>query len=269
MIASPVVVITGSTRGIGFGLAREFLDRGAQVVVTGRSQDTVDKAVAELGGGDRLLAVACDVGDAAQVHDLWAAAVERFGRVDHWINNAGVMGPRVDFWTNDCTEFTSVVTTNLLGTMYGCKVAMAGMAGQTGGGMVWLFEGFGSDNRVAPGMAPYGSTKRAVRYLAKALTAEAKDSVPAVRVGVLSPGIVATDMTLSDIDPSTERGRKARKIYGILGDTVETVAPFLVDGVLKATKSGTRVAWLTPAKAAARFATVAFTKRDAFADRAG
>ena len=78
------IVITGSTWGIGKGLAREFLKLGHRVVVTGRSQAAVDHATAELGSLGEILGCVCDVRDMASLEAVWAAAVARFSRVDIW-----------------------------------------------------------------------------------------------------------------------------------------------------------------------------------------
>ncbi|MDD9370237.1 MAG: SDR family NAD(P)-dependent oxidoreductase [Acidimicrobiales bacterium] len=260
----PVVVITGSTRGIGAGLAASFLDRGCAVVVSGRAPDVVAAAAGELAadhGDDRVLGVACDVTDRASLQALWDATVARFGRVDHWVLNAGVSQPLKPVWALDPADIDTVVATNLTGTLHGVAVAAQGLRGQQGGGFVWLMEGFGSDGRTTAGLAAYGATKRAVRYLAKALAVDAED-VPGLRVGTLSPGIVVTDLLTAELDESTERGRKAAKVYRVLADRVETVTPWLADRVLAASRPGTKVAWLTSRKAAVRFATAAFSRRD-------
>ena len=118
-----------------------------------------------------------------------------------------------------------------------------------------------------PGMAPYGSTKRAVRYLTESLHKELKDSP--VQVCTLSPGIVITDLLIGDYDTSSPDWEKSKRIFNILGDKVETVTPYLVDGILKTNKSGAKVAWLTGGKAFGRFMTAAFNKRDLFADIEG
>jgi len=255
---STSVVITGSTRGIGLGLAHAFLARGCRVVVSGRSQEAVDKAMAELGSADRVAGAPCDVTDPDSVQGLWDAAVAAFGLVDVWINNAGVSHSRDPFWTLPDETFRSVVDTNVLGLLHGSKVALAGFAGQ-GKGALWNMEGLGSDGRAAKGTAVYAATKAAVRMFTKALLKE--DLPPNVRVCFLSPGIVATDLLVQDYAGDEEAWAKAKKIFDILGDEVGTVAPWLVDGVLSSTKQGDRVAWLTNVKAAKRFLTAPLKKR--------
>jgi NAD(P)-dependent dehydrogenase (short-subunit alcohol dehydrogenase family) len=260
------VVVTGSTRGIGAGLARELLRRGAKVVISGRSPDAVSSAVDQLIAegfvADDVAGQACDITDPAQVQGLWDAAVAAFGGVDIWINNAGISPVRAPLWELDPAVVRDLVDTNLTGAITGCRVALAGMVAQ-GHGAVYVMEGLGSDGRMAPGFTVYGATKRAVRYVSKALSKEAAGT--AVLVGAISPGIVLTELLLSDDNP--EGRARARKIYGILADTVETVTPFLADRVLANSRNGARIAWLTPGKVMVRFATAKIRpRRDVIAE---
>ncbi len=91
-MATSRIVITGSTRGVGLRMAREFLSRGCAVMVSGRTWQAVDSAVAQLKSTVQEPVVhghPCDTGNYEQVEGLWAAAVQTMGGVDHWINNAG------------------------------------------------------------------------------------------------------------------------------------------------------------------------------------
>jgi len=133
-----VIVITGSTRGIGYGLADSFLALDCAVTVSGRTQEAVDKAVAELSarhGEDRVFGHPCDVTDFEQVQALWNAAKTQFDKIDIWINNAGLGNPQMDFWELPAEEIQAVVSTNLIGAMYGTKVALRGMLEQGFGGL--------------------------------------------------------------------------------------------------------------------------------------
>ena len=259
------IVITGSTRGIGRGLAEQLLARGAHVALTGRSAETVDRAVAELAAehGERLMGQPCDVRNAKDLQDLWDAAVARFGAVDIWINNAGISSPRYPLWDLPTDTVDAVIDTNLRGSIHGTRVAVAGML-QQGRGTVYNMEGFGSGNQQADGMTVYGTTKRAIRYLSQAANKDLVDSP--VRVGTISPGIVVTDLLLADYDGQPARLEKAKKIFNILGDHVDPVTSFLADRLLSADPPPARIQWLTRPKAFARFATAAFRKRDLFAD---
>ncbi len=255
------VVITGSTRGIGFGMAREFLRRGHRVVVCGRGSEGTEGAVEALGGEaepGRVVGWPCDVRDRDQVLALWDEAVGCFGSVDVWINNAGVPDAGGDFWDQSAGDVEAVVGTNLLGVMHGSAVAMRGMLSR-GHGHIYNMEGFGSDGRlVRPGVIVYGATKSAVRYFTKGLVKEAQKTP--VRVGFLSPGIVVTDLlTADDIEGS-------RRFLNAVADTVETVAPYLVRRILDNDRHGARIDWLTGRKLAWRLARSPFARRDPFAN---
>lgn len=258
------VVITGSTRGIGRGLAENFLKRGCNVVLSGRQQQTVDAAIAELAQADgKLTGKACDINSPQDLQALWDHAKSHFGAVDIWINNAGISIKRGPLHEASFEDLTRIVDTNVKAVLYACKVAISGMTEQ-GHGQIWNMEGFGSNGSTQPGMASYGATKRAVDYLNKALRKDLKDSP--IQICALSPGIVVTDLLMDDYDRSTEQWEKAKKIFNILGDHVSTVTPWLAQEVLATQKTGARVAWLTGGKAFSRFATAAFRKRDLFTE---
>ena len=259
------IVITGSTRGIGLGLAREFLKRGCNVMLSGRAKATLDKELESLGrefGAGRVFGATCDVGTYESVQALWDAAAAKFGAIDIWINNAGVNTASMPLWELPARDITAVVTTNLTGTLFGCKVALEGMRKQ-GFGQIYTLEGHGSDDRKAMGLAPYGATKRAVRYLTQSLQLDVKGTP--LQIGTISPGIVLTDLILGQLrhDPKEKR-EKNMKIFNILADTVETVTPWIAGQVLANTQPGARIAWLTTPKVLLRFLTAGFKKRNLF-----
>ena len=260
-MTAKVVVVTGGTRGIGRGLVEAFLDRGCAVAFCGRSAASVDAAMADL-AGRQVTAVVADVVDEPAMQKLWDEATATFGRVDVWINNAGVSAPRGPVHELDLQRVRDAVDINLIGTMTGSAVALRGFLAQ-GSGQLWNMEGFGSGGQTAPGMAAYGASKRAVTYFTRALLKDTKGTP--VQVGLLSPGIVATDLLTGDYDGRPEELEKAKRIFNILGDRVETVTPWLADQVLATSRTGAHVQWLTKPKAFGRFATAGFRKRDIFA----
>jgi NAD(P)-dependent dehydrogenase (short-subunit alcohol dehydrogenase family) len=268
MTGQKSIVITGSTRGIGKGLARELLQRGHLVTVSGRSQQAVDKALAELApsaaNGGRALGVACDVCSGAALQALWEASKAAFGRVDIWVNNAGISHDRQYGGELRDRDVLAVQETNLLGMMLATQIAMQGMQSQ-GAGMIYNMEGFGSNGMTTPGMGLYGASKFALTYFNKCLIAETAGS--AVKICYLSPGIVVTDLLKRDIGSTTDQEwERTRRIYNILADRVETVTPYLAEGILANDKPGGRVAWLTNAKAARRFLGSLFHKRQILTD---
>jgi NAD(P)-dependent dehydrogenase (short-subunit alcohol dehydrogenase family) len=261
-----MVVITGSTRGLGFGLADAFLELGCSVTISGRTHEPVQRAAAQLSAkyaADRVLGHPCDVRIFEQVQALWAAAQAHWGRVDIWINNAGISHQQKELWEHKPQELAAVVETNLLGTLYGSKVALEGML-QQGFGSLYNMEGLGSDGRQVKGLALYGSTKRAIHYLNRALAEETEGT--AVLVGALSPGMVTTDMLTTEYVDSPEDWEAAKRIFNILADRVETVTPWLARQILDNTKNGAHFKWLGRGKTMARFLMAPFRRRDLFED---
>ncbi|WP_448212037.1 SDR family NAD(P)-dependent oxidoreductase [Colwellia sp. MEBiC06753] len=258
------IIITGSTRGIGFGLAENFLKQGCKVVISSRKQIDVDACVTRLGqqyGENNVTGQSCDITNISQLEQLWQKGVDHFGQVDTWINNAGMSIKRLPLEQQSADDLANIVNTNLTGVLLANKVALKQMKKQNFG-QIWNMEGFGSNGAVQAGMAAYGATKRGVNYIIKSLQKEVKGTP--VQVNTLSPGIVVTDLLIGDYDTSSAQWQKAKKIFNILGDTVETVTPWLVSGILNSTKSGDKVIWLTGRKAFYRFLTAAFNKRDLF-----
>jgi NAD(P)-dependent dehydrogenase (short-subunit alcohol dehydrogenase family) len=261
------VVITGSTRGIGFGLAENFLRLGHQVIISGRAQESVDTAVEKLSESfpaERVTGTACDMRDYDRVQNLWDVAREHFGRVDIWINNAGIGQAQTDFWDLDIHLIQDLIDTNITGAMYGARVALRGFREQ-GWGALYNMEGLGSDGRQVKGLALYGTSKRALNYLTDSLKSEVRGTD--IIVGAVSPGMVLTDLILKQYegkDPG--EWASARRIFNILMDKVETVTPFLAEKILQNKKNGARINWLSGRKASWRFLTAAFSKRDIFSD---
>jgi len=256
------VVITGSTKGIGLGMAREFLKRGHGVVISSRGQEAVDDAIAQLSTdfpADKITGQPCDVGDFEQVQALWNKGAKVFGRIDIWVNNAGRDGIQELLHDIPHDDYTLTVATNLTGILHCNKVAIAGMLNQ-GGGKIFNMEGFGSDGSVMARYCTYGATKYAVKYVTKALVKECKNTP--VQMCYLSPGMVVTDLLISPDALQDPEWQRKRKIYNILADTTDTVCPWLVDGILATTKNGDAVRWLTKSKVIGRFLTAGITKRD-------
>lgn len=260
------VVVTGSTRGIGYGLADAFLGLGCAVTIGGRAQASTDEAarkLAEKHDADRILGHACDVAQYEQVQGLWDAAQERFGRVDIWINNAGLSHRAVPVWELDPEQIQAVVQTNITGTIYGTSVAMTGMLEQ-GAGAIYSLEGFGSDGRKMPGLSLYGTSKYGLAYLTDILIEEAKGTP--VLVGALRPGMVVTDLLVKQPEQTGEEWERSKRVFNILADRVETVTRYLAKKVLENDRHGVRIKWLSSWQVMWRFMTARWNKRDLFAE---
>ena len=258
------IIITGSTRGIGLGLAKAFLSFGCSVTISGRRQESVDKTVSDLGSkheAERVFGVACDVTVPVQVQALWERSVEQSGKVDIWINNAGTSGERGLVWELPPSEAQIPITTNVLGTVYGTQVAMKGMLAQ-GFGAIYNMEGMGSDGRKHAGLTLYGTSKSAIHYLTESLALEAQQTP--VLIGALQPGMVITDMIVNRYNNRPEEWKRAKKIFNIIADTVENVTPWLADRILTNQKNGAILAYSSTWKLLWRFASQPFYKRNLF-----
>ena len=259
------IVITGSTRGIGFHLAGALLQRGCQVVVSGRAQPNVDKAVAALTSrypSAELLGVACNVTHYEQHEALWQRACQRFGRVDVWVNNAGIASTLMPFWQVDPGEIAGVTATNVIGAMYGTRLALEKMLLQ-GAGAIYNVEGYGSKGRqMVNGLAVYGATKAGLSFFNQAVAREVT-STPVI-LGWLNPGMVATDMVLKQYEGRPEEWKMVRPIFNIVAERPETVAPWMADHILNNTRNGRNFSYNSALKLSLRFLTAPFKKRDIF-----
>ncbi len=186
-----VAVITGGTRGIGWGIAQAYAAEGAAVVLASRSERSVQTAVESLHAqGRQASGLAVDVGQLAQVQALAAHALERFGRLDIWVNNAGIAGPYGPTLEFTAEAFTAVVNTNILGVYYGSRTASRHFVAQGSGKLINLL-GYGH-SKPAPWQNAYGSSKAWVRMFTLALAEETKGR--GVGVFALQPGMVLTDL---------------------------------------------------------------------------
>jgi NAD(P)-dependent dehydrogenase (short-subunit alcohol dehydrogenase family) len=260
------IVITGATRGIGYGLTQAFLDRDCTVMISGRAQGSVDTALEKLQSEfpeSKIHGHICDVREPGHVQALWDRAVEVWGTVDIWINNAGTSGPEASLWDLPSGEAAAVIETNILGTIYGCQVAIHGMLEQ-GSGAIYNMEGMGSDGRMHNGLATYGTSKYAVSYLTRALANELKDRP--IIIGSLRPGMIITDLITDQYRDRPEEFERAKRIFNIIAERVETVTPWLAERMLTNTNSGVVLSFSSRWKLSWRFLTAPFTKRDLFKD---
>jgi len=255
-------VITGGTRGIGAGLVADFLRSGWNVAYSGTSEQTIEKSLQKLSvdfGKESYAAFRCDVTNEQDLNNLWESAFKTFGRVDIWVNNAGIANEQVPFRQIPTDLFMKIIDTNVKGLMLATHIAYNRMLLQ-GFGAIYNMEGLGSDGRSIPGLTPYGTSKRAVRYFTDAFAREVKDGP--VIVGTIMPGMVLTDLLLEPLKKDTVNKKNIIRIYNILANDVETVTPFLVRKMTGNKKNGAKISFLTTWKVFARFMTAPFSRRD-------
>jgi NAD(P)-dependent dehydrogenase (short-subunit alcohol dehydrogenase family) len=186
-----VIVLTGASSGIGRETAVQLAQRGAQLVLAGRNRAALDEVAAEvtrLGGG--ALVVPTDVTDYAQVTALAQAAATKFGRIDAWINNAGVwaFGPVAE---QDVAAIRRVVEVDLLGAIHGMKAALPHLR-HTGGTIVNVSSV--AARRGIPLQAAYSAAKHGLSAFGEALRLELRHERAPVRIVEILPATINTPL---------------------------------------------------------------------------
>ena len=192
MLTNKTVVITGSSRGIGLAAAAACAREGASVVISSRTDDAVRIAVESLKNeGLNVTGVKADVTSFGDLQNLLRQAEHIQGRVNVWINNAGIAGGYRTLHSMSECEIEAVVTTNLLGVLYSCKLMIPYLL-EHGGGSIINIGGKGGKGDVSPYLTTYAATKTAVTSLTRSLAAENRKE--SISINCLFPGIVETDM---------------------------------------------------------------------------
>ena len=238
------IVITGSTRGIGLTMARNFLGLGHQVVINGRNENKVKETVSRLKETHPdVVGIPGNVSIDKTHDNLIDGAVSSFGKIDIWINNAGIPQPYKHIVDLDSELINKLIDTNINGLIIGSQKAAAQMIKQ-GYGKIFNMEGFGSDGRIMAKLGLYGTTKRAVSYFSKSFARELEDTP--VQLGILSPGMVRTDfLDESIVSASPEEEKRFEKVNNILAEDVEIVSEFLVKEILKSSKNYDRIKYIS------------------------
>ena len=196
-IEGKVVVITGASSGLGEATARLLSSQGASVVLGARRVDRLKSLADELTQkGGKALAVATDVTNSDQVKSLVAASVQKFGRIDVMINNAGLM-PLSLIERLKIDDWNRMIDVNIKGVLYGIAAALPHMKKQKSGHIINVSSVAGHE--VRPGSVVYSATKHAVRVISEGLRQEVKPYN--IRTTVISPGAVATELPNSITEP--------------------------------------------------------------------
>ncbi len=182
------VLITGASRGIGAEAGRVFAAVGANVALVARSKDQIDALAAAL--GDNAIALACDVSDFAQVEQVVADCVARFGGLDVLIGNAGVIDPIFHMSNADTSAWSEAIDINLKGVFYGMRAALPVMRAAGGGTVLTVSSGAASNPVEA--WSHYCASKAGAKMLTECLHLE--EAHNGIRAMGLSPGTVATEM---------------------------------------------------------------------------
>ena len=190
LLQGKTAVVTGGTRGIGFAIAKLYLENGANVAICGSRQETVDKALANLSEYEgKVMGICPDLCDPEAVGAAFAAVKEKFGSLDILANNAGVSS-RASLYDYSIEEVSRVLDLNVKAVIVCCQAAARIMKPQGGGAII------NTSSMVAkvgqPAGCAYPTSKFAVNGLTISLARElAKDQI---RVNAVAPGVTRTDM---------------------------------------------------------------------------
>ncbi len=224
-IKGKVVAVTGASSGIGEATALELAARGAAVVLGARRTDRLDALAEHIrASGGRAEVLATDVTQRADLEQLVAAAVERFGRLDVLVSNAGIArtGLVADL---DVDAWEAMINVNVRGVLYGIAAALPVFRRQGHGHLVTTVSTSGL--KIVPTQAVYAGTKNAVRTLLEALRQESTDGV--LRTTSISPGFVRTELVDYIDDPDIREQLKVRMAAGISPDVVARAVAFAIE----------------------------------------
>jgi len=214
-----VAVITGGASGIGWALAQKLTGAGYSICILDLDAASATNRASGLGADHA--GYACDVSDEARVNDVFAAAHERFGRIDLLINNAGITGATQPTIEQDMAYFDRITRVIVNGTFNCSRAAYKAMVGNGGGAIVNV--GSIAGLLGLPRRNAYGSAKAGVHSMTRALACEWASV--GIRVNAVAPGYILTPMVKSLVDKgAADVGRLSRRIpMGRLG-TPEEVA---------------------------------------------
>ncbi len=208
-IEGKIVVITGASSGLGEATARHLSELGAVVVLGARRIERIRALAQALAGSEgKAIALQTDVTQSEQVKKLVEAAIEKYGRIDVMINNAGLM-PHSPLERLKIADWDRMIDVNIKGVLYGIAAALPYMQQQKSGHFINVSSVAG--HKVRPGSAVYAATKHAVLVISEGLRQEVKPYN--IRTTVISPGAIATDLPNSITEPDI--ADSVRKIYEI------------------------------------------------------
>lgn len=207
-----IAIITGGGSGLGFAIAKKFVENGITTVIAGRDEEKLKRAKEQL--GDLCHAKICDVSDLGSIPAFVNEVIREFGQVDILVNNAGI-NQKKEFTEVTDEEFQKIITTNLTAVFVmsrevvkdmlkrrsGCIINISSMAAQYG----------------LPKVIAYSASKTAIDGMTRAMAVEL--SPKGIRVNAIAPGFIYSDMTAKALDSDPERKAKVfgRTPMGMMG----------------------------------------------------
>lgn len=212
ILKDKVIFITGASRGIGRALAERCAREGARLFLTARTKKDLEIAKEELSIASDVEIYVSDISDEDSVKGAASICVNKYGRIDVLMNNAGVMGPVGFLETNDSFAWENTVKINLIGTFYTLQAALPVLKRQRSGKIIIMAGG----GAVSPKFTAYGSSKAAVIRLTESLAEELKGT--GIDVNAVSPGPTKTKIVESLIAQGIFPEDHFKDSYGKIGD---------------------------------------------------
>lgn len=224
-VADQVVCITGSSRGLGKTLARAFAEQGAKVILTSFNEAELQQTFEELRQADLPVeAIPCDVSQTADCKNLIAKTIEKFGKIDTCICNAGtdIIKPATEYSEE---EWDKILNVNLRGAYMCAKFAAIEMIPRKSGNII-MTSSIASQFGIA-GLAPYASSKGAINLLVKTMAVEFQPHN--IRVNAVAPGFLDNIMDGVVYDPNDPYQKRiiARTLMGRRGNLEEFIGPYI------------------------------------------
>jgi len=239
-----VIVITGASSGIGEATAKRLASEGNQLVLGARRAEKLQAIVQDIqAAGGEATYIVTDVAKLADVQALADHAIKTYGRLDVWMNNAGLM-PQSQFIQGKIDDWNRMIDVNLRGVLNGIKAALPTMRAQKSGQFINISSVAGHATHSGGGV--YSATKAGVLMISEALRAEEAAAESNVRVTVVSPGAIATELTDSITDAETKAGTE--KFYNAFAIAPERVADTIAFAVNQAPDTAINEFVIRPSK---------------------
>jgi len=193
-----IIIITGASSGLGEAIARKLAPLGCKLILGARRMDKLEALKKEL--GDNVHIMGCDVTEPQQVNQLAQMALEKYGRIDVLINNAGVM-PLSFFAEKKLDEWNRMIDVNIRGVLHGIAAVIDTMTTQKSGHIINVASVAG--HVVTPSSGVYAATKFAVRAISEGLRQESRGQL---RTTIISPGAVTSELTQSISNDKISKG---------------------------------------------------------------
>lgn len=220
-IEGKVIVITDANSGLGEVAARQLSALGATLVLGSRYAARIDAIVRDIRSNSKnAIAVGVDVTKRYEVEELAKVAVANYGRIDVWVNNAGIM-PTAPLSSLLVEEWDRMVDLNIKGVLYGIAAALPYMQRANSGHIIDIASAFGI-RKFAPGGTVYCATKAAIRALYDGLRMEVHANK--IRTTIISPGAVKSELKEAESTSNEQSSNVFKHLYGAMAVSAESIA---------------------------------------------